>query len=65
MGHNMTINKVVPCEVFSRVSGFFRPVQYWNKGKQEEFRERKVAHLNYIANCDDEGIRTNNISKET
>ena len=27
-------------EVYSRVCGFFRPVQQWNKGKQEEFRER-------------------------
>lgn len=28
-------------EVFSRVTGFFRPVQDWNKGKAEEFKERK------------------------
>ncbi len=28
-------------EVFSRVTGFFRPVQEWNKGKQEEFKDRK------------------------
>ena len=27
-------------EVYSRVCGFFRPVQQWNKGKREEFRER-------------------------
>ena len=30
------------CEVFSRVCGYFRPVTNWNKGKQEEFKERKV-----------------------
>ena len=29
------------CEVFSRVCGYFRPVTNWNKGKKEEFRERK------------------------
>ncbi len=29
------------CEVFSRVCGYFRPVANWNKGKKEEFRERK------------------------
>ena len=29
------------CEVFSRVVGYFRPVANWNKGKQEEFKERK------------------------
>lgn len=29
-------------EVFSRVCGYFRPVQRWNSGKQEEFKDRKV-----------------------
>ena len=29
------------CEVYSRVCGYFRPVTNWNRGKQEEFRERK------------------------
>lgn len=28
-------------EVYSRVCGFFRPVQQWNKGKQEEFVQRR------------------------
>jgi ribonucleoside-triphosphate reductase len=28
-------------EVYSRVVGFFRPVQQWNKGKKEEFRDRR------------------------
>ena len=27
-------------EVYSRVCGFFRPVQQWNKGKREEYRQR-------------------------
>jgi ribonucleoside-triphosphate reductase len=30
-----------PCEVYSRIVGYLRPVQQWNKGKQEEFKERK------------------------
>ena len=29
-------------EVFSRVTGFFRPVQSWNKGKGAELGERKT-----------------------
>ncbi len=29
-----------PCEVYSRIVGYHRPVQNWNKGKQEEFRDR-------------------------
>ncbi len=32
-------------EVFSRVTGFFRPVQSWNKGKTEEFKDRKKFEL--------------------
>lgn len=29
-----------PTEVYSRVVGYYRPVQNWNKGKQEEFKQR-------------------------
>jgi ribonucleoside-triphosphate reductase len=29
-------------EVYSRVVGYLRPVQFWNKGKQEEFRLRST-----------------------
>ena len=28
-------------EVYSRVCGFFRPVQQWNLGKKAEFEERR------------------------
>lgn len=30
-----------PCEVYSRVVGYLRPVQHWNKGKKEEYFMRK------------------------
>lgn len=30
-----------PCEVYSRVVGFLRPVQQWNKGKKAEFVMRQ------------------------
>ena len=30
------------CEVYSRVTGYFRPVANWNKGKQQEFKDRKT-----------------------
>lgn len=29
-------------EVYSRVVGYHRPVKNWNKGKREEFKERKT-----------------------
>jgi anaerobic ribonucleoside-triphosphate reductase len=28
-------------ETYARVCGFMRPVQQWNKGKREEFRQRQ------------------------
>jgi hypothetical protein len=28
------------CEVYSRCTGYFRPVKAWNKGKKEEFKDR-------------------------
>jgi len=31
-----------PCEVYSRIVGYLRPVQQWHFGKQEEFRQRKT-----------------------
>ena len=30
-----------PCEVYSRVVGYLRPVQQWNKGKKAEYAKRK------------------------
>ena len=33
--------KKIRCEIYSRISGYYRPVQQYNKGKQEEFSERK------------------------
>ncbi len=32
-------------EVYSRVVGYFRPVQQWNKGKREEFKQRTEFEL--------------------
>ncbi|MFA4999627.1 MAG: ribonucleoside triphosphate reductase [Parcubacteria group bacterium] len=29
------------CEIWSRVVGYYRPVNHWNKGKQSEFKDRK------------------------
>ena len=29
-------------EIYSRVVGYFRPVKSWNKGKREEFKDRKT-----------------------
>lgn len=30
------------CEIWSRVMGYFRPVNQWNVGKRQEFADRRV-----------------------
>ncbi len=33
------------CEVYSRIVGYIRPVSQWNRGKRQEFKERKTYNL--------------------
>ena len=35
-------------EVYSRVVGYYRPVSNWNKGKQEEYKQRKFFKFDEI-----------------
>ena len=35
----------IPCEVYSRVCGFYRPISQFNIGKKEEFIQRKEIIL--------------------
>lgn len=32
-------------EVYSRITGYYRPVQNWNDGKTQEFKDRKVYNM--------------------
>ena len=32
-------------EVYSRITGYYRPVQNWNAGKSQEFKDRKVYNI--------------------
>lgn len=34
--------KRTKCEVYSRIVGYIRPVEQWNKGRQAEWKERKM-----------------------
>ena len=38
---NPSLANFQKCEVYSRVVGYLRPVDQWNIGKQQEFKERK------------------------
>ncbi len=37
---------VQPCEVYSRIVGYIRPIQQWHPGKREEFKERLEFKIN-------------------
>ena len=37
--------KAIRTEVYSRIVGYYRPVQNWNRGKREEFSQRKYITL--------------------
>jgi len=37
-----------PCEVYSRIVGYLRPVQQWNEGKQVEYHQRKTFKLTTV-----------------
>ena len=34
--------KRTPCEVYSRVVGYYRPTKQWNDAKEAEFNNRKT-----------------------
>lgn len=41
-----------PCEVWTRVMGYHRPVSSFNRGKKGEFCERVTFKLDRTAPCD-------------
>jgi ribonucleoside-triphosphate reductase len=55
------ITRKMPVEVYSRVVGFFRPINQYNKGKREEQKQRYEysqkeieESLNYIEDDEDD-----------
>ena len=56
-----------PAEVYSRITGYYRPVQNWNVGKTQEFKQRKeynieTSKLTHEGPLDD-GIATEKLKK--
>ncbi|MBQ3349741.1 MAG: hypothetical protein IJG38_05030 [Thermoguttaceae bacterium] len=33
------------CQIYSRCCGYYRPVENWNIGKQQEFKERLLFEV--------------------
>ena len=50
--HGYIVGEVYECptcgkktEVYSRITGYYRPIQNWNDGKRKEFGDRKVYNI--------------------
>jgi len=39
--------KAIPCLVYSRVCGYYRPTENWNVGKLQEFKDRKYFDTSF------------------
>lgn len=54
MSPNITLNdeERQPCEIWTRVMGYYRPVSQFNRGKQGEAEER-IAFTEKCANLDE------------
>ena len=53
-------------EVYSRITGYYRPVQNWNDGKTQEFKDRKVydlSHSHFHAHVQTEAAETGTAEK--
>ncbi len=50
-------------EVYSRITGYYRPVQAWNDGKSQEFSERKTYNI-AASRLKSEGRLPRNVSSE-
>jgi len=38
----------IPCEIWSRAVGYFRPTSEWNPGKKSEFKDRKMISIKKV-----------------
>ncbi len=56
-------------EVYSRITGYYRPVQNWNDGKSQEYKDRKVydignSHLTHVGPLNPDASCCGTLTKE-
>ena len=49
--HNTCPECGKPTEIYSRITGYYRPVANWNDGKTQEFKQRKTYDLAHSTLC--------------
>ena len=71
--HGYIVGEVYECpdcgektEVYSRITGYYRPIQHWNDGKTQEFADRKEYNI-YTSRLKHEGpmVEMNHPKAET
>jgi ribonucleoside-triphosphate reductase len=58
-GEDLSHVQGTPAEVYSRIVGYYRSVRNWNRGKREEYGERKMFRV-----PEDSAVRTNSPAPE-
>ncbi len=54
-----------PTEVYSRITGYYRPVQNWNDGKAQEFKDRMVYNIGRSVLRHEGPVMTDSVKAET
>jgi ribonucleoside-triphosphate reductase len=55
-----------PAEVYSRITGYYRPVKNWNIGKTEEFKDRKeYSTIDLFSDSSDRGSAKSNKKEDS
>lgn len=53
-----------PTEIWSRITGYYRPVQNWNEGKSQEYKERKEYDIGHSILKGKEAFTNENITED-
>ena len=40
--------QMMPCEVYSRIVDYLRPLQNWHAGKKQEFKDRRTYDISGV-----------------
>lgn len=46
--HDLDRVEGTPCEVYTRIVGYYRPVKNWNPGKRDEYAQRRVFDQEWL-----------------
>ncbi|MDR3258275.1 MAG: ribonucleoside triphosphate reductase [Fusobacteriaceae bacterium] len=51
-------------EVYSRITGYYRPIQNWNEGKVQEYKDRKLYNIEKFISKDESKSNLDNVDED-